>query len=205
MGQAGSWTKQEPLASAHSRSKSTLGEFSRMIHLSRMVLKPQAVAGDAVWIFNLILALGNLTVQKTVHEASEPSTVLSGLWTGSPCLAEVAFPLPAAPLPGVESTAALWARAPSRAQACLAISVLWQLDQGARNVGTGQKTALPPPPTGGPHCPWPQGVSGGGVSGRGLRECHGPPDSQNCHLASRAHPSHPAVSDLWPKRLGHKL
>lgn len=162
MGQAGSWTKQEPLASAHSRSKSTLGEFSRMIHLSRMVLKPQAVAGDAVWIFNLILALGNLTVQKTVHEASEPSTVLSGLWTGSPCLAEVAFPLPAAPLPGAESTAALWAQAPSRAQACLAISVLWQLDQGARNVGTGQKTALPPPPTGGPHCPWPQGVSGGG-------------------------------------------
>lgn len=146
MGQAGSWTKQEPLASAHSRSKSTLGEFSRMIHLSRMVLKPQAVAGDAVWIFNLILALGNLTVQKTVHEASEPSTVLSELWTGSPCLAEVAFPLPAAPLPGTESTAALWARAPSRAQACLAISVLWQLDQGARNVGTGQKTSPPPAP-----------------------------------------------------------
>lgn len=29
-----------------------------MIHLSRMVLKPQAVAGDAVWIFNLILTLG---------------------------------------------------------------------------------------------------------------------------------------------------
>lgn len=46
---------------------------------------------------------------------------------------------------------------------------------------------------------------GGAVSGRGPRECHGPPDSQNCHLASRAHPSHPAVSDLWPKRLGHKL
>lgn len=171
-----------------------------MIHLSRMVLKPQAVAGDAVWIFNLILALGNLTVQKTVHEASEPSTVLSELWTGSPCLAEVAFPLPAAPLPGTESTAALWARAPSRAQACLAISVLWQLDQGARNVGTGQKTSPPPAPNWWSPLPLASGsLRGGGVSGRGPRECHGPPDSQNCHLASRARPSHPAVSDLWPE------